>query len=304
MTSQEILASLSQLEQELQSIKSARELVDQTVNSYGDVKNDIAKLIDEFANVSNSLADISNALASENIAISTEIQKTIEIAKGTINNLHESFASQCNTAVVRFMENVNKAAVELATKTDSLMISYAENNAEFKKQIHDLERVHASLIAASESVASLKSDIATLQNQLNQSQKSQDATLERIAAQLQSTSASHSQILTQIASDLKSSQDAQDEDLNHIKSVIGTVSATSNNTETIVQNLAANLDKAMDDIKNISSRIDSRANSLESKMDSLETQLNELQSTTGNLKIMLIINIVISIIAVLAALLK
>ena len=49
MTTQEILASLSQLEQELQSIKSARVLAEETIQAYSDVKKDISTLLSEFA---------------------------------------------------------------------------------------------------------------------------------------------------------------------------------------------------------------------------------------------------------------
>jgi len=48
MTTQEILASLSSLEQELKNIKAARILAEDTITSYKEVKSEIQKFFSEF----------------------------------------------------------------------------------------------------------------------------------------------------------------------------------------------------------------------------------------------------------------
>lgn len=298
MTTQEILASLSQLEQELQSIKAAKALVDDTVGAYAEVKRDIKNLLNEFESVTKTLNSISSALETENDTLTIEIQNSIKIVKGQLDALNKTFSNQCNTIVMRFMENVNKAATELGTKTDSLTSEYEKNNSNFKSSIAELATVHSSLIKATESVTSLKSDIATLQNQLNHSQKEQDATLEKIASQLQETGSSHAQILSQIANDLKSSQEAQDSDLAEIKE--GQKAQTEKLNiiaKEFFQNAESLNNKLLSKLDAISSFIGSKADSIEKKIDSLE-------SVAKSNKTMIIINIAISIITVLAVFLK
>lgn len=297
MTIQEILASLSQLEQELQSIKSARALVEDTIGAYAEVKRDIKNLLNEFESVTKSLSSISSALESENETLTTEIQSSINVFKGQLETLNTAFANQCNSVIVRFTESVNKAAGDLATKTEFLSGAYERNNADFKSSIKELASVHSSLIKATESVTSLKVDIATLQGQLNQSQKNQDATLEKIASQLQATGTSHTQILTQIANDLKSSQDAQDADLADIKSAQGEQNTKLDAVSRQVGDIANNLGKILTKISDVSSLIGKRA-------DSIESKIGEVSEAVKSNKTMIIINIVISVIAVFVALFK
>lgn len=297
MTTQEILASLSQLEQELQSIKSARALAEDTVGAYAEVKIDIKNLLNEFESVTKSLSSISSAFESENEILTTEIQNSINVVKGQLETLNTAFANQCNSVIVRFTESVNKAAGDLATKTESLSGNYERNNADFKSSIKELASVHSSLIKATESVTSLKVDIATLQGQLNQSQKNQDATLEKIASQLQATGTSHTQILTQIANDLKSSQDAQDAELADIKSAQGEQNSKLDAVSRQVGDIANNLGKILTKISDVSSLIGKRA-------DSIESKIGEASEAVKSNKTMIIINIVISVIAVLVALFK
>lgn len=276
MTTQEILASLSQLEQELQSIKSARVLVEETVGAYADVKSDIKSLLNEFESVTKSLSSISSAFETENETLTTEIKNSIAVVKGQLETLNTAFANQCNSIILRFMESVNKASNDLVTKTEALSGTYERNNNDFKSSIQDLASVHSSLIEASESVASLKSDIATVQEQLNQSQKEQDATLEKIASQLQSSSTSHTQILSQIANDLKSSQDAQDEDLNDLK-------------------------KAQ---KRHSDQMNKVTDQQSSILESTGKNVENIFNVSKSIKTLIYLNIALSIIAILTALFK
>lgn len=297
MTTQEILASLSQLEQELQSIKSARALVDDTVGAYAEVRIDIKKLLNEFESVTKTLNSISSALESENESINSEIQKSIDVVQRQLETLNTSFANQCNSVIMRFIESVSKAANDLATKTESLTATYEKNNNDFKASIKELALVHASLVKATESVTSLKSDIATLQNQLNLSQKEQDATLEKIASQLQATGTSHAQILTQIANDLKSSQDAQDADLAVIRN-------NQNNQASKFESVAASISTNSDKLNTIISNISRVSALIEDKSKAIEIKLDEIAQTSKFSKTMVVLNIVITCIAVLVAFLK
>ena len=120
MTTQEILASLSQLEQELQSIKSARILAEETIQAYSDVKKDIGTLLSEFASVTNSLNSLAHSFENENQTLSDEIQNSIKVVKGQLETLNTAFANQCNSVIIKFMESINSATDFLKTKNESL----------------------------------------------------------------------------------------------------------------------------------------------------------------------------------------
>lgn len=297
MTTQEILASLSQLEQELQSIRSARALVDETVGAYAEVKNDIKSLLNEFESVTKSLNSISLAFETENETLTTEIQNSITVVKGQLDTLNTAFANQCNSVIMRFMERVNKAGNDLSVKTEALSGTYERNNNDFKSSIKELASVHSSLIKAAESVISLKADIAAFQEQLNQSQKDQDATLEKIASQLQATGNSHTQILTQIANDLKSSQDAQDEDLNELKEAH---KRHSNQVDNVIETQKS-IEKG---IESTNSSITNLGRTIVSKFESSDKNVENVFNVSKSVKTLIYINIVLSVIAILIALFK
>ncbi len=82
MTTQEILASLSQLEKELESIESARLLAGQTVTAYKEVQEDIKSFFSEFQKVIGTLNTVSKAFDSEKTALTNDVRTTMEVLKG------------------------------------------------------------------------------------------------------------------------------------------------------------------------------------------------------------------------------
>lgn len=294
MTPQVLLNNLAQLEQELQSIKSARVMAEETIQAYSDVKKDIKKLLFEFSSVSSSLNSLARSFENENQTLSDEIQNTINVVKGQLETLNAAFANQCNSVILKFMESINSAADSLKNKTQSLSTKYESNNKVFKERIDELSAVQGSLVRAAESVMSLKSDISVLQKELNESQEDQDKSLEKIALDLEKTGNNHTQILTQIANELKSSQDAQDEDLASIKN---TLPVLETKVLTAIQGNENKLDVIIHDLSDQTSLIETR-------VTGLETTLKEVSSSVKMSKILIIINIVASLLIALFVLLK
>ena len=255
MTPQEILASLSRLESELNEVASARLLVEQTANSYKEVQKELCSFVGEFQIVINSLNTVAKAFDNENQTLSNDIQNSIRVVKGQLDSLNTAFANQCNSIILKFMESINSSADSFKDKTVSLFNTYESHNNVFKDRIDELTAVHNSLIKATETILSLKSDVANLQQQLIDSQKDQDKTLEKIATDLEKTGTEHAEILSQIASDLKTSQDSQDVDLANLKDAVA-----SN---------AGKLDKIISEIRVVASAISEKSTSLETSISTL-----------------------------------
>lgn len=297
MTPQEILASLSRLESELNEVASARLLVEQTANSYKEVQKELCSFVGEFQTVTNSLNTVARAFQDGKASLATEVTHSIDVLKAQLETLNNSFSNQCNSVVSRFVDSINNTSDQLKAKTADLTSDYATNNDTFKASIKELATLHASLLKASESVSSLKEDISTLQSQLQSSQKEQNETLEKIASDLQASSASHTTILQQISNDLKSSQDAQDEELAAIKQ----------NTSAIALQQAEHVSKttqAISDIASVHNAVGKLESSINSQIEALKSRLDTLSSTVSSVKTLAILNIVAVIIAIVLLFVK
>lgn len=270
MTPQEILASLSRLESELQEVASARLLVEQTTQSYKEVQQEMHLFVAEFQNVVNSLNSISNAFDKGQSSLSDEAHRSIEIIKTQLSTVHDSFANQCNNVIVRFVEKITEAGNKFSAETVALSGTYEKNNSDFRSSITELSKVHVALIKATESVVSLKTDISTLQSQLNDSQKGQDIVLDKIHEELKSTGANHTQILNHISEGLKSLQTTQDSDLKSIQHSLDVVCDSQMQQKSTEQ-------KILDGVKNVLSNLDSRMNTLDAKVDGVGKTVNMLR---------------------------
>lgn len=283
MTPQDLLNNLAQLEKELNSIKSARMLAEETIQSYKTVTTDIKNLFQGFESVTNLLNSIAGSLANENISISNEIKKTVSIVNTKLETLNANFANNCNSIALKFTESIDTTVSTFNIKSDEIVKNYNDENLKFKANVAQLITLKKSIDGAVDTVSSLKADIATLQKELNESQKGQDKTLEKIASDLEKTGNNHVQILTQIANDLRTSQDSQDEDLTNIKDAI------SSNTSKL------NI---------IISKIDDVSTSISEKSSSIQSEIVNIASACNLNKVLIIINILITIASIAIALIK
>jgi DNA repair exonuclease SbcCD ATPase subunit len=290
MTTQEILASLSSLEQELQSIKSARVLAEDTIQSYKDVQGEIRIFFTKFQEVTASLNAVASAFSNEETSLTSEAEKTIEVLNSQLKALNDLFLNRCNEVILSFSDSVNNSAKDLKLMTSNLTEDYANNNKLFKENLNGLEELRTALIKASASIEALKGNVSTLQTDLKNSQDSQDKTLERIAANLKNANESQIQIINKLSEDLTSSQDTQDTSLQEINSKVTGIKGS-------LPNLDAKADTAI-------SNISSAKSALEARITSVESQVADVAKTVTNLKTLAIINIVAVIIAIILMFVK
>ena len=283
MTTQEILASLSQLEKELESIASARLLAEKTVNAYKEVQGDIKVFFSEFQKVMESLNKISNAFDSEKSAITSDVKTTVNVLKRQLDTLNKAFADQCNAIVLGFVNSSNEAANGFKTKIDSVTSSFELNNETLKTRITELTSLQGTISKAVESVGSIKSDIATLQGQLADSQKQQDATLESIASELKSTGARNGEILSKLSDELKNSQDAQDKDLDNLKKTQEAQSDKSDDVLKGEEKLLSGIDLVISTLNEKIAKVDAVLNTVKQNVDGVSTKLDALQAKQESL---------------------
>lgn len=283
MTTQEILASLSLLENELESIASARLLAEKTVTAYKEVQGDIKVFFSEFQKVMDSLNNISKAFESEKSALTSDVKATVDVLKGQLDTLNKAFANQCNAIVLGFVNSSNEAADGFKTKVDSIASSFELNNETLKTRITELYSVQNTISKAVESVATIKSDITTLQVQLSDSQKQQDATLDSIASELKSTGARNGEILSKLSDELKKSQDAQDEDLDSLKK---TQEAQSDKIDEVLKDeekLMSGIDLVISTLNEKIAKVDAVLSTVKQNVDGVTTKLDAIQAKQESL---------------------
>ena len=290
MTTQEILSSLSQLEKELESISSARLLAEKTINAYQEVQSEIKVFFKEFQNVIVTLNTITQTLDSEKTVLTSEVKAIIGSLENQINEVNETFTDKCNAVALDFANKSNEAVNGFKSKIDSITSDFEVNNDTFKQRITELASVQTSLTNAINSVSSLKTDIANLESQLSASQKQQDATLDTIATELKTTGANHSSILSKLSEDLRASQDAQDQDLADLKKA---QDVHSNKIDAVL----SKEDKLVSDISSLDKSVSDKSTEVNDRLE----EVLKLGNTT---KLLVIINLVISICALVFAFLK
>ncbi|WP_289395509.1 hypothetical protein [Parabacteroides goldsteinii] len=218
--------------------------------------------------------------------MSDEANKSVEIIKAQLLNVHDSFVDQCNNVIVRFAEKITEVRNKFSTETVALSATYEKNNSDFRSSITELSKIHVALIKATESVTSLKADISTLESQLNDSQKEQDVVLSKISEGLKSTGYNHTRILNQISDELKSlhaEQDSGIKSLQHSLDVVSDLQKQQKSTEEQIHN----------SVKNVLTNLDSRMNMLDVKVDGVRKTANMIKilgiiNTIGLLLIMLL----------------
>ena len=276
MTTQEILASLSQLEKELESIASARLLAENTITAYKEVQSDIKIFFSEFKKVMVCLNRISKAFEAEKSTLTSDVKSTVDILKGQMNTLNKTFAEQCNTIVLSFVNSSNEVSEEFKNKTNTLIADYELNNDTFKARITELSVVQRKISKVVESVAIIKSDIDTLQAQLVNSQKQQEATLRSIVAELE----------------LK-----VDGLLNTLKQNVDGVSNKLNTIQARQETLASDVEYIKTGISGLDSLIDD-------KSKETKGSFKEILNVNKSADTMIIVNIIFSIIILLMVLFK
>ena len=283
MTTQEILASLSQLEKELESISSARLLAEKTVTAYKEVQGDIKVFFSEFQKVMESLKKISNAFESEKSALTSDVKAAVDVLKGQLDTLNKAFSNQCNAIVLGFVNSSNEAADGFKTKVDSVASSFELNNETLRTRITELSSVQGTISKAVESVATIKSDITTLQIQLSDSQKRQDATLKTIASELKSAGARNGEILSKLSYELKKSQDAQDEDLDSLKKNQESQSDKIDEVLNGEEKIMSGIDLVISTLNEKIAKVDAILNTVKQNVDGVSTKLDAIQAKQESL---------------------
>ena len=137
MEAQDILKMLTNLEQSLQNVESARQQVTNTVNAYEGTKAQLHALTVEFKEVSSELNKVYNAIK-ENVdsidetlkikidSVFKSISKKVDTLDAVAEKIQSSFEKSCNNSVNTIENSVHNSIGKLNNEVDQSISKFNE----------------------------------------------------------------------------------------------------------------------------------------------------------------------------------
>lgn len=174
MNTQEILNNLAGLEKELQNIKSARVMAEETISSYQETQKEIEKLINGLGQVGASLVTLAKGLKSQDAALSERIRDAVGKMDQELSSVKTAFQDSCEKSNASFNESVAKSLDSLRHEIDALSEAFEKGNGSFKQNINKLEALGDSITTANNDVKDVKAAVDAFRSQLENSCNKQD----------------------------------------------------------------------------------------------------------------------------------
>lgn len=135
MNIQEILNNLTALEKELQNIKSARAMAEETIGSCRDTQKEIVHLIDGLGQVNASLIAIAEGLKKQDDTFAGRIKQSILKINQALSFVNTAFQANCDKSNASFNENISNAIESLRHEIDNISGAFTQGNENFKHHL-------------------------------------------------------------------------------------------------------------------------------------------------------------------------
>lgn len=172
--------NLAVLEKELQNIKSARMLVEDTITSYRDTQKEIAKLLEGLCDVNASMIAIVEGFKSQNKTISDRLWQAIEKVNADLADIAKSFQVQCDKSNTYFSQGINNSINDMRQKMSIITDKFSANNKSLKKHIDSFCILEESIANANADVGEIKEKTAELQVRFDEHFKNLTQSIESI----------------------------------------------------------------------------------------------------------------------------
>lgn len=170
MNTQDVLESLTSLERELSDIRSAKEMVKDTVNSYKEVRLDLDKvtagLQSGLQSISGVLIKLTTIFEGERESISSETKKVLQNLEKSCKSIQTSFEKKCHETIDPFTEHISQTTSELSKVSTTLTKDHVANNKTLKSHIAELEKIQTDLGNTIEFTNSLNPTLDSLKEEL------------------------------------------------------------------------------------------------------------------------------------------
>ena len=336
MDAQGILKSLSNLEQKLQSIESARQQVERTVNAYEGAKAQLSVLTKDFTDIyqelntvlteiQNSKNNVSAEVSDKADAIFNALQTRTASLEQATNGIKQDFINACNAANEGFSKAIEKSEKDLI---DGMFANINEVRKETIKEIEKVSGIVTAFSAAAaeiqdnykQAISSSAENQKTIMGQITTefsksveqyivSMRNVRIEMESILEKYNSVSTRVEEKLGQVEVELKATIDKIGSDVDEkSNAILESCEMHSSKIEEDIEKAKAEL-KA--DAKKISSEIASSstankeyAKNLSDKMESAVTELLSANAKSHKLIVILVIGLIVSLLLNILAIAK
>ena len=296
MDSQEILKSLSSLEQKLQSIESARQQVEKTVNAYEGAKAQLTVLTKDFTDIYQELKKVLDDIQNSKSIASTEVsdkadvvfkalQTRISSLEQATKDIKENFETACKTANDDFSKTIEKSEKELTAEME------ASINKTRDATVKEIEKASGIITGFKTAVDELKESYDKALNDSSENQKT---------------------VMTQIATDFSKSVDQYVDSMKNVRMEMEALLEKYNHLTTRIEDVLREVQGSIESaLAHFSRAVDANTQTtvalgqnLESQISSSFSQLMDANKKSHKLILILVAGLIISIILNILAIVK
>ena len=240
MEAQDILKMLTNLEQSLQNVESARQQVTNTVNAYEGTKAQLHALTVEFKEVSSELNKVYNAIK-ENVdsidetlkikidSVFKSISKKVDTLDAVAEKIQSSFEKSCNNSVNTIENSVHNSIGKLNNEVDQSISKFNE-------------KVKLELDGISSTLSNLKSCTKEIQDSFRNSNTAFTSDLKvmlkNIADDFKASVEQHILSFTSLKDELKSIIDGYEEKSKTVVSKVDNIESIIKSETTILKSIS------------------------------------------------------------------
>ena len=294
MEAQDILKMLTNLEQSLQNVESARQQVTNTVNAYEGTKAQLHALTVEFKEVSSELNKVYNAIK-ENVdsidetlkikidSVFKSISKKVDTLDAVAEKIQSSFEKSCNNSVNTIENSVHNSIGKLNNEVDQSISKFNE-------------KVKLELDGISSTLSNLKSCTKEIQDSFRNSNTAFTSDLKvmlkNIADDFKASVEQHILSFTSLKDELKSIIDGYEEKSKTVVSKVDNIESIIKSETTILKskievvgtNQKNQHDEIVSKLKSLSEGHIKAADILSERLNTGYTTLRTLSSSISELK--------------------
>lgn len=237
MRTQDIVKSLSNLEQSLQGVESARQQVEKTVAAYGATQKQLAALEQEFAHVSNDLRTITDLIRDNQQELSGTLSSKVEHLLAQMEGKVEQLENKATMISQTFETSCKASAQTLNAEMDAFLVTFQGKVADELSDIASAMEEFKSLIKAIRQ--DFEKDInLTISSIQENSQKIADSFRERIGNHLSSLS----NLNTELAEIVKLQKKQNSELLTKVEAELTTIKASITDIDSQLKGIQSDQD--------------------------------------------------------------
>lgn len=257
----DINTSLERLEQSLKDIESAKNQVEKTVKTSNELQGVVAGYVSSLDSLLTNVKDWVKEISSFQGSNITGIEKSI----GNIQN-------SCDKVIEKFTNSTDKVSDNLKQKTAEELSKFESANTKLTSQVDKLAKLDEHLKSATRAIDSVKDKLGEVLKELNDSQNTQDKSLEALGKGQEK--------LGTKSDEIKTSCDGISKSLDSVSSTIEGISTVVNDSKNEIFEIKRNTDTYRNEIRSDISKLDEKVTALSTQLDATTKAL--LKSSNVN----------------------